>query len=76
MNLKPKGKSVNNLITKKQVKNQLKEVMKTNILFKEFLESVNQKYPLDTQDEENLQQLQTHLINLNVHFGQTINTIK
>jgi hypothetical protein len=76
LNLKPKGKSVNNLITKKQVKNQFKEVIKTNILFKELLESITQNYPLHTQDEENLQQLQTHLINLNVHFAEMINTIK
>ncbi len=64
------------LLSKRKARKQIQEVIKANTLFNEFLESINQTYPLHVRDEDNLKNLQNHLVNLNVHFVDVLGTIK
>lgn len=56
------------LSQRKKLKGQLKNIIKTNHLFNEYIESLIKKYPLHTDDEKNALQLQEHLNNMTVIF--------
>lgn len=66
----------NSLLSKRKIKQQFHQVIKTNNLFTKYIDSLSQKYDFDEQDLINARQLQEHFINLNLHFVYMSNTLK
>lgn len=58
-----------NLLERKKMQKQIKNIIKTNHLFNEYLESLPKTYKLHTDDEKNALQLQQHLSNMTVIFS-------
>lgn len=65
-----------NVVSKRKAKKNYKLLIEANTLFIEHTKLLSENYELNEQDQENNQQLITHLTNLNGHFYEIVGTIK
>lgn len=65
-----------NLLERKSFQKNIKNIIKTNHQFTEYLEILINTYPLHTSDEKNAIQLQEHLNNMTVIFNSMSDNVR
>lgn len=68
--------ATNNLLKKKETKKNLNALKQCNHSSYEFLEYIKQEKDLNKEELENLNNLQSHLLNMNVLFSDMQKAMK